>query len=86
MQTTTIALCQNQSVRSHFLPKKMIAHPPPTLPTGKAPIIGNTKRKRDESRSQVESLSLKELESLGEALLDFSSSSDLDDWLRTLGA
>jgi predicted transposase/invertase (TIGR01784 family) len=38
------------------------------------------------NRSQVEGLSLERLESLGEALLDFSGSSDLDDWLRTLGA
>jgi predicted transposase/invertase (TIGR01784 family) len=37
-------------------------------------------------RSQVLSLSLTELESLGEALLDFSTPSDLNDWLRTLGA
>jgi Domain of unknown function (DUF4351) len=44
------------------------------------------KRKRDESRSQVESLSLDQLESLGEALLDFSQLSDLKDWLRTFGA
>jgi predicted transposase YdaD len=39
-----------------------------------------------EIRSQVESLNLEKLESLGEALLDFSSSADLDGWLRTLGA
>lgn len=39
-----------------------------------------------EVRSQVESLSLEQLESLGEALLDFSGSSDLELWLRTLGA
>jgi Domain of unknown function (DUF4351) len=39
-----------------------------------------------EIRSQVESLSLDQLESLGEALLDFSSASDLELWLRTLGA
>ena len=38
-----------------------------------------------EARLQVESLSLEQLESLGEALLDFSSSSDLELWLRTLG-
>jgi hypothetical protein len=38
-----------------------------------------------ETRSQVESLSLEQLESLGEALLDFSGSSDLELWLRTLG-
>jgi predicted transposase YdaD len=38
-----------------------------------------------ENRSQVESLSLDQLESLGEALLDFSSSTDLEGWLRTLG-
>jgi predicted transposase/invertase (TIGR01784 family) len=38
-----------------------------------------------ETRSQVESLSLDQLESLGEALLDFSGSSDLELWLRTLG-
>jgi predicted transposase/invertase (TIGR01784 family) len=37
-------------------------------------------------RSQVLSLSFTELESLGEALLDFSTPSDLNDWLRTLGA
>jgi Domain of unknown function (DUF4351) len=39
-----------------------------------------------ETRSQVEALSLEQLESLGEALLDFSSASDLELWLRTLGA
>ncbi|WP_404784927.1 DUF4351 domain-containing protein [Altericista sp. CCNU0014] len=39
-----------------------------------------------EVRSQVESLPLEQLESLGEALLDFSSAADLDEWLRTLGA
>jgi predicted transposase YdaD len=38
-----------------------------------------------ETRSQVESLSLDQLESLGEALLDFSSGADLDRWLCTLG-
>jgi Domain of unknown function (DUF4351) len=38
-----------------------------------------------ENRSQVESLSLEQLESLGEALLDFSSGADLDDWLGTFG-
>jgi hypothetical protein len=32
-----------------------------------------------EIRSQVEPLSLEQLESLGEALLDFSSPTDLDD-------
>jgi predicted transposase YdaD len=36
-----------------------------------------------EIRSQVESLNLEKLESLGEALLDFSSSADLDEWLRS---
>ncbi len=39
-----------------------------------------------EVRSQVEALPLEQLESLGEALLDFSSAVDLDEWLRTLGA
>jgi predicted transposase YdaD len=34
-------------------------------------------------RSQVESLSLERLESLGEALLDFSSAADLEQWLRS---
>jgi hypothetical protein len=38
-----------------------------------------------EVRSQVESLNLEKLESLGEALLDFSSSADLDEWLRSQG-
>jgi predicted transposase YdaD len=36
-----------------------------------------------EVRSQVESLPLEKLESLGEALLDFSSAADLDEWLRS---
>ncbi|BAZ04197.1 DUF4351 domain-containing protein [Calothrix sp. NIES-3974] len=35
-------------------------------------------------RSQVESLSLEELENLGEALLDFTSMADLDAWLAAL--
>lgn len=39
-----------------------------------------------EVRSQVQSLSLKQLESLGEALLDFSEPDDLVSWLRTLSA
>jgi predicted transposase YdaD len=34
-------------------------------------------------RSQVESLTLEPLESLGEALLDFSSSADLEQWLHS---
>lgn len=38
------------------------------------------------ARSQVLALSFTELDSLGEALLDFSTPSDLNDWLRTLGA
>jgi predicted transposase YdaD len=33
--------------------------------------------------SQVRSLSLSKLESLGEALLDFSELSDLPEWLRS---
>jgi hypothetical protein len=37
-----------------------------------------------EVRSQVESLPLEQLESLGEALLDFSSAADLDEWLQSL--
>jgi Domain of unknown function (DUF4351) len=36
-------------------------------------------------RSQIQSLPLAQLESLGEALLDFTSVADLDRWLRTLG-
>jgi Domain of unknown function (DUF4351) len=36
-----------------------------------------------ELRSQIQSLSLPQLESLGEALLDFSQPSDLQDWLRS---
>ncbi len=35
-----------------------------------------------EAGSQVRSRSLEQLESLGEALLDFSNSEDLIDWLR----
>ncbi len=34
-------------------------------------------------RSQVQALSLVQLESLGEALLDFTSAEDLSDWLRS---
>jgi predicted transposase YdaD len=37
-------------------------------------------------RSQIQSLSLFQLESLGEALLEFSQPDDLVNWLRTLGA
>jgi predicted transposase/invertase (TIGR01784 family) len=33
-------------------------------------------------QSQIQTLSLSQLESLGDALLDFEESSDLDDWLR----
>jgi predicted transposase YdaD len=36
--------------------------------------------------SKILTLSIVELETLGEALLDFSSSADLDNWLRALGA
>jgi predicted transposase YdaD len=39
-----------------------------------------------EVRSQIQSLSLPQLESLGEALLDFSQPDDLVEWLRTFGA
>jgi predicted transposase YdaD len=34
-------------------------------------------------RSQIQSLSLTQLEALGEALLDFSQLGDLVEWLRT---
>jgi predicted transposase YdaD len=33
--------------------------------------------------SQIATLSIAQLESLGEALLDFSSAADLDEWLRS---
>ncbi len=36
--------------------------------------------------AQIAALSVSQLELLGEALLDFSGSADLDEWLRTLGA
>jgi predicted transposase YdaD len=36
-----------------------------------------------EMRSQIQSLSLPQLDSLGEALLDFSNPSDLQDWLSS---
>jgi predicted transposase/invertase (TIGR01784 family) len=39
-----------------------------------------------EVRQQVESLSLEQLENLGEALLDFTSMADLDAWLAALKA
>jgi predicted transposase/invertase (TIGR01784 family) len=38
------------------------------------------------TEAQIRSLSLTQIEELGEALLDFSQPSDLNDWLRTLGA
>ncbi|WP_404783611.1 DUF4351 domain-containing protein [Altericista sp. CCNU0014] len=38
------------------------------------------------TETQIRSLSLTQLEALGEALLDFSQASDLSDWLRTLGS
>jgi predicted transposase/invertase (TIGR01784 family) len=38
------------------------------------------------AETQIRSLSLVQLEALGEALLDFSQPSDLADWLRTLSA
>jgi predicted transposase YdaD len=34
-------------------------------------------------QAQIQSLSLPQLETLGEALLDFSQPSDLQDWLRS---
>ncbi len=34
-------------------------------------------------RSQIQALSLTQIEELGEALLDFSNPADLDDWLRS---
>lgn len=37
-----------------------------------------------EVRSRIESLSLEQLEDLGEALLDFQGMSDLDAWLETV--
>jgi hypothetical protein len=36
--------------------------------------------------SQIATLSVAQLESLGEALLDFSTAADLDEWLRTRNA
>jgi predicted transposase YdaD len=38
-----------------------------------------------EARSKVQALSIKQLESLGEALLDFSNPSDLANWLQNNG-
>ena len=36
-----------------------------------------------EMKAQIQALSLSQLESLGEALLDFSQPSDLQNWLRS---
>jgi predicted transposase YdaD len=36
-----------------------------------------------ERRSQIQALSLPQLEALGEALLDFTKSDDLDEWMRS---
>ncbi|NJM77372.1 MAG: DUF4351 domain-containing protein [Acaryochloridaceae cyanobacterium RU_4_10] len=38
------------------------------------------------TETQIQSLSLTQLESLGEALLDFSELSELENWLQRLGA
>jgi predicted transposase YdaD len=38
-----------------------------------------------ERRSQIQSLSLTQLEALGEALLDFTKPDDLDEWMRSHG-
>ena len=50
-------------------------------------ILRQLKRRIDKIsqkvKSQVLSLSFTELDSLGEALLDFSTPSDLNDWLRS---
>lgn len=37
-------------------------------------------------RVAIETLSLEQLENLGEALLDFTSLADLQTWLETLGS
>ncbi|TRT61357.1 MAG: DUF4351 domain-containing protein [Microcystis aeruginosa Ma_QC_C_20070703_M131] len=37
-----------------------------------------------ERRSQIQSLSINQLEALGEALLDFSKPEDLEEWWRSL--
>ncbi|WP_287312987.1 DUF4351 domain-containing protein [Moorena sp. SIO1G6] len=37
-----------------------------------------------EMRTQVQALSLAQLEALGEALLDFTKPEDLDEWMRSL--
>jgi hypothetical protein len=39
-----------------------------------------------ETEAKISTLTLMQLEELGEALLDFSSLADLEQWLRTLGA
>ena len=36
-----------------------------------------------EMRSQIQALSLPQLEALGEALLDFTEPDDLDEWMRS---
>jgi predicted transposase YdaD len=36
-----------------------------------------------EAQSQIQSLSLSQLDALGDVLLDFSRLSDLEDWLRS---
>jgi predicted transposase YdaD len=36
-----------------------------------------------EKRSQIQALSLPQLEALGEALLDFTKPTDLDEWMRS---
>ncbi|MCU0532932.1 MAG: DUF4351 domain-containing protein [Hydrococcus sp. Prado102] len=38
-----------------------------------------------EARSRLETLSIEQLEDLGEALLDFTSLTDLQAWLEALG-
>ena len=36
-----------------------------------------------EQRSQIQALSINQLEALGEALLDFTKPGDLEEWLRS---
>jgi Domain of unknown function (DUF4351) len=60
-----------------------ISHSPPLKTLRQQNVFRNAKCKRDESRSQVQSLSLPQLESLSEVLLDFTSVDDLSAWLRS---
>jgi hypothetical protein len=56
----------------------------PVGPMAMRPLLLLTCHSEQQPRSQIQALSLTQLESLGEALLDFTGAEDLDRWLRSV--